>query len=610
MKKKLIPSYSPMKLSKLYSNNSKFKNILFNEGLNVIKAEVRNPKDMSTDTHDLGKSTIIELIDFLMLKKVNNDFFLLKHKEKFSGYVFFLELSLSDKSFLTIRRDVESSSKISIKLHKRKNQNFQDESVWDHDLLSIGAKSLDENPVFLLNKYLKFTVLEDYSFRKTLGYFIRKQSDYKDIFHLSKFAGKHKDWKPLVFRLLGFDDRILKEKYDLQEEYDFKDTIAKEIENKFSLSAEEKDKISGLLALKEDEKIKLSERINSFDFYNRDRNITQELVNSVEKEIASLNSIEYRLEYEIDQLQDSIAKIPEFDLKVIEKTFNEVSIYFPDSLKRDYDQLLDFNRKLITERNRHIEKRIQKFDGELKNLKEDLTKLNSKRKDLLSKLLEEETFAKYKSTQEDIFLIEEEIGRLKERLQNASELTVIRKELHRIQARINELADLIEDNISTSNNVYSAVRLNYANNVKFLTSETSVISIGINENNNIEYTSSITNVESNKITEKDKGYSYKKIMCAAFDLAILQTYSKESFYKFVFHDGVFEALDDRIKVKYLKLVRELVLQFDLQIIITTIEHDTPRISKGSKNISIRNNEVVLTLHDGKKDSGKLFGMSF
>lgn len=599
-----------MKLSKLYSNNSKFKHILFNEGLNVIKAEVKNPKDMSTDTHGLGKSTIIELIDFLLLKKVTADFFLLKHKDKFSEYVFFLELALSDKRYLTIRRDVENSSKISIKLHKKRNQNFQSEPTWDHDSLSLSAKSPDENPVALLNKYLKFSVLEDYSFRKTLGYFIRKQSDYKDIFHLSKFAGKHKDWKPLVFRLLGFDDRILREKYDLQEEYEFKNTIAKEIENKFSLSAEEKDKISGLLALKEDEKIKLTEKINSFDFYNSDRTITQELVNSVEKDIASLNSTEYRLEYEIDQLQESIARIPEFDLKAIEKTFNEVNIYFPDALKKDYDQLLDFNIKLITERNRHIEKRIQKFEGELKTLKDDLDRLNTKRRNLLSKLLEKETFSKYKSTQEDIFLIEEEIGRLKERLQNASELTLIKKELHRIQARINELADLLEDNISTSNNVYSTIRLNYANNVKYLTSETSVISIGINESNNIEYTSSITNVESNRITEKDKGHSYKKIMCAAFDLTILQTYSKENFYKFVFHDGVFEALDDRIKVKYLKLVRELVLQFGLQIIITTIEHDTPKIPKGSKNISIKNSEVVLTLHDGKKDSGKLFGMSF
>ena len=60
-----------MKLSKLYCNQSNFKNIKFNlNGLNVVYADVKsNPKEKK-NSHDLGKTKLLELIDFLLLIKV------------------------------------------------------------------------------------------------------------------------------------------------------------------------------------------------------------------------------------------------------------------------------------------------------------------------------------------------------------------------------------------------------------------------------------------------------------------------------------------------------------------------------------------------------------
>ncbi|MCE9499128.1 MAG: hypothetical protein K8R21_01215, partial [Leptospira sp.] len=479
-----------MKLSKLYSNDTRFKEIRFTTGLNVIKAEVKDPKNMDTDTHDLGKSTVVELIDFLLLKNVKSDFFLLKHIDKFSGFIFFLELQLNNNQYITIKRAADSHTKISIKAHREKYQSFQNEESWNYDSLSLNAGNEAENPIYILSKYLNFDILEDYSYRKALGYFIRKQVDYNDLFHLSKFVGKHKDWKPIVFQLLGFDSRILRERYDLIDELESKSKAAKEIEINLSLSSEEKDKISGLLSIKENEKSLLLEQINSFNFYDGDRNITQELVNDIDEQIADFNSQEYRMEYEVKQLKDSIGEIPNFDLNAIERTFNEVKIYFPEALKKDYSQLLEFNRKLITERNEYIRKRIVKTEKELQSIQQTLFSLNNQRKERMSKLLEVATFNKYKSLQEEVYHIEEEIGSLKERLQNASELTLIKKDIHRIKALINELTDQLDELISVGNEVYSSIRLNYSKNVKFLTSETSIISIGMNEYDNIEFTSS------------------------------------------------------------------------------------------------------------------------
>ena len=58
-----------MKLNRLYSNQPRgFSPIEFNDGLSVVLAEIRVPANRSLDTHNLGKTTVGELIDFCLLK--------------------------------------------------------------------------------------------------------------------------------------------------------------------------------------------------------------------------------------------------------------------------------------------------------------------------------------------------------------------------------------------------------------------------------------------------------------------------------------------------------------------------------------------------------------
>ena len=57
-----------MKISRIYSNKN-FKNITFNlTGLNIISGKIFNPKNMESDSHNLGKSILVDVIDFILLK--------------------------------------------------------------------------------------------------------------------------------------------------------------------------------------------------------------------------------------------------------------------------------------------------------------------------------------------------------------------------------------------------------------------------------------------------------------------------------------------------------------------------------------------------------------
>lgn len=123
-----------MKISKLYTNKENiFEPIAFNNGLNVVFAEIQLPENKDKDTHNLGKTTLGRLIDFCLLSKKNKDFFLFRN-ELFNDFIFFIEIQLLDGSYLTIRREVREASKISFKKYTIGKQDFVSlpNSEWDH----------------------------------------------------------------------------------------------------------------------------------------------------------------------------------------------------------------------------------------------------------------------------------------------------------------------------------------------------------------------------------------------------------------------------------------------------------------------------------------------
>ena len=77
------------------------------------------------------------------------------------------------------------------------------------------------------------------------------------------------------------------------------------------------------------------------------------------------------------------------------------------------------------------------------------------------------------------------------------------------------------------------------------------------------------------------------------------------FPRFVFHDGVFESLDDRKKDNLLAVIRRYTA-LGIQPVITLIDSDLP--VRGEEDLPVFDaSEIVLTLHD-ENEQGRLFKM--
>jgi uncharacterized protein YydD (DUF2326 family) len=130
----------------------------------------------------------------------------------------------------------------------------------------------------------------------------------------------------------------------------------------------------------------------------------------------------------------------------------------------------------------------------------------------------------------------------------------------------------------------------------------------VNTNGNFDYTIGLgLPGQTGKTSSQGEGTSYKKLVCALFDLALLKVYEDVGFFHFVYHDGIFEALDDRKKQALLEVVREQTSTKKTQYIMTLIASDLPRIEERSPP-TFAPDEIVLRLHDDGAD-GRLFKMA-
>ncbi|MFD1449522.1 hypothetical protein [Oceanobacillus sojae] len=201
-----------MKLSRLYSDDSRFKDIEFKNGLNIIFGYVHD-KNVN-DPHNLGKSALVQLIDFMLLKEVKKGTYFYNKKKVFKDHTFFLELKLNSGDYLTIRRSFSNVTRVDMKTLDYSTELLGCEE-WDYTNLVLNTTSENVIPATaILNEKLNFDILGDYDYRKLVGYFIRTQNDYSDVFQLKKFSSSTDQvWKPFVYELLGFDSDLLLKKY-------------------------------------------------------------------------------------------------------------------------------------------------------------------------------------------------------------------------------------------------------------------------------------------------------------------------------------------------------------------------------------------------------------
>ncbi|KPC69254.1 hypothetical protein ADL26_19160, partial [Thermoactinomyces vulgaris] len=97
---------------------------------------------------------------------------------------------------------------------------------------------------------LGLEALNPWDFRKLVGYLIRSQADYHDVFQLHKFMGKHSDWKPFVAHILGMTSESALELYAHRDKLEQTTDRIKTVVQEWGSEQVDISTIDGIIAVK------------------------------------------------------------------------------------------------------------------------------------------------------------------------------------------------------------------------------------------------------------------------------------------------------------------------------------------------------------------------
>ena len=599
-----------MQLSRIYSNLPDiFVPVVFNHGsranvLNVVLGEVHHPKDKKRDSHNLGKTTLLNLIDFMMLKGFSQEQFLYKHPDHFNDFVFYLEIALNSGDYATVRRSVALPTRIALTRHEKSDLDLTEaaDDAWDHVDLPI------EEAIKLLDAWLDLRQLRPYNYRMAITYFLRAQNDWTDELQLRKFQqGRDAYWKPFVAHLFGFNETPIIKKYELD------DTVLKlrqkQAEQQAEVQFREEDlpKLAAELGVLQQQVNELELQLDAFSFEDEERRIMRDLVETVEKEIAELNQQIYDMRYDIRQIDSSLAHKDKFDLAEVDAIFQEAKLHFPTQLKKQYAELVEFKKKVTHERNVALRRRRKELEAALDLAESKKSQLDNQRELQLRVLRTTDTFEKFKTLQREMSKQRAQLVYLEEQHKKLESVADTARQMRESERERSRVVDEIKAMLKKPTVIYERFQRIFNEYCQKVLNHEGIFFFYVNSNNNLDYEISLGLAgQTGAVSSQGDGTSYKKIVCALFDLALLRVYENTAFFHFVYHDGMFEALDDRRKLTFLDIVREQVSHKHLQYIMTVIASDLPRNEKG-RVVKFSDDEVVLHLHDGGRE-GRLFRM--
>lgn len=595
-----------MKLSAIYCSDAElFPRItFFEEGLSVIFARVFDPANLKKDSHNLGKTFLIRVIDFVLMASVDKYHPFRIHADRFDSLVFFGEFLSNNGKYITVRRPVTGRAKVCVNVSDSGEQNYATlpEEQWLHSNLSnVKAENL-------LDSYFALDAIKPYEYRKGLGYFLRRQSDYDDEFRISRFGrGADLDWKPFTAMLLGFDGDLVKAKYEIDGQLESEKSLLKHTRGAVGKKTADHDEVRGLLQARTTEARALRSKVDAFDFSEVESRFNAEAVRVLEAEISECNRSRYQIDRELVEIARSLAPEYKFDIEAIKQVFAETSTYFPTALLRDYEEVVAFNQSIAKGRRDRLVRLQTELQKKRSDVQARIEVANNERSAALAVLKEQKTLDKYRQLNASLLEMEEQIRVLRSTLEAFDRVEQIALQVEELQKRQIDLGAQVRSMIRTGSETYSMLRATFYELTMRVIGTEAILAVDPNGNNNPEFKTKIVQVgEVAKETSLSDGTSYKKLLCVCFDLAMLITYANKDFYRFVYHDGVFEGLDNRRKASLLDAARAACSDLGLQYVLTVIDADLPR-NQDDHKLLFTATEVVRQLDD-RGNSGRLFRM--
>jgi uncharacterized protein YydD (DUF2326 family) len=556
-------------LVRLYSETGLLvENITFQPGINIIYGKYSKEAD-AKGINGIGKSSLVRLINYMLLSDSSEKEFK-KSKYNFlrtEQHSLILEFSANGKKQF-IKREFENEDIIWYGTIPNKLTDYD-----KTELLSVLSGLLlpvEGNEVYL----------EGNKFRTLMQFFIKDDLQNKgrsDTTNFFSFTPNAVEKYIYNFFLLNLPTKNLINFNEVAKDYKTYSSALK--------THEEKLKIETGRTIEEyrSEKLKLEtnvatlrSRLAGYDFKDTHAEIEKKLSEIISQ--INTKSQEYHLiGQKLKNIRDSYQVNQHVDTEKIKKLYNEVRVNFGTSVKKSLDEIIDFKKEILENRNKFLVKKEKDLVEVMNAIFKELSKLENSRTKLLSELKEKGVLDKLEKTYENLLTEQGSLERQNLILQQVDEYNVI-------------LSDLEVALSATKKDVIADIQRSHSSldELRKLFYEILEATVYMDGEPVSGYFDVAVNAKSKKNTlpfkidvsiPKSGSHGQEVLKTIAYDLMIFlnAVKQKRNLPDFLIHDGVFYGMSHKTMVNILNYIHKKSAELDeekqFQYIVTFSEDE-------------------------------------
>lgn len=585
-------------LLRLYSEtNLLVKDITFEPGINIILGKYSGDKD-AKGVNGIGKSSLIRLINYCFLSNSAERIFNQPKYDflKKGEHNIVLEFLMKKNKFF-IKRYFADDDKIYFGASPAKLEIFEKAEI--KKILTNTLFPIDNNEVFF----------EGNRFGTLLNFFVKDDLESQKRFDALDFIGYSANTKDIAlynFFLLNLPTKNLLRYSEVSKEYDEKSNAVKEMEKTVKATTGKSIEEFKTEKIQIEQKIRLLEKsLTDYNFLSNYKNIETDLI-VLTKKINEQLEIYHSHNHDLKRLKELYNYDIGIDTNQIRKLLNEALQTFGDLVKKSLDEVIEFKRNILENRNKFLVKREMDLQKHIDEALKSLSKLETERSILYKKLKEKGALESIENTYKDLINAKSNLERSMQYVGNIEEIQNILVDL---DVTISELKRDIINDLSKFEKPL--------NELRGLFKEVLENAIFIDESSDNAYfdVKRLTNTKRNQLPfkfeveiPKAEALGQARLKLIAYDLMVFLNIirDKRILPDFLIHDGVYHSISHKSMVNTLNYISRQFNQYPNFQYIVTFNEDEIEIAEdkestfGKFDFNWKEN-VILTVSDIKEN---------
>lgn len=522
--------------------------IEFHKGLNLIVDETPAELGKSITGNNVGKTTVLRLVDFCLGSSGKNIYQDPEFKEHENTIIKDFLIDTEVIVTLTLDDDLEfPTDTISIRKNflknKKKIQEINNESITNNAKFDLRLKEL-----------IFDSTVEKPTFKQIISKNIRDEKNkLANIVKVLDPYTRLEEYEALFLFWLGINTDTHNQKELLSKEKTKEENFQKRFkkEGELSLINQQLELINS--------KIKDSQQIKANFNFNEKFEAQLEELNSLKLELSKLSTefsrLNMRRELIIESKEELENEKTNINVNQIKYIYDKASKLIPN-LQVSFEETVRFHNELIDEKVRFIAAELPSLTEGLKSISKEISVLRRREKELSEYVSASEYSDDYDEILLELNALFEQKGNLEERrkiwMTSHEKLNSINEELDVINDAINSKDKLIQKRITTFNKYFTDISKKLYGEEYLLSTQTT----------DRGYDLIVTNIEGNPSTGKKKG------QIAAFDFAYI-LFAEEigmNLVHFIMHDQLENMHDNQLSTILIDLANSINCQFILPIV--------------------------------------------